>query len=66
MLDLTVRCMGVVPSVPDDAQVWRDWSGVPRAYGYSTNGDHWIRLPEVAAYRFVPGGDGVEAIATNH
>jgi hypothetical protein len=64
MLDLTVRCMGVVPSVPDDAQVWRDWSGVPRAYGYSTNGDHWIRLPEVAAYRFVPGGDGVEAIAT--
>ena len=53
---------GVVPSVPDDAQVWRDWSGVPRAYGYSSNGDHWIRLPDVAAYRFTPGGSVVEAI----
>ena len=55
--------LGVVPSVPDDAQVWRDWSGVPRAYGYSSNGHHWIRLPDVAAYRFTPGGSVVEAVA---
>jgi hypothetical protein len=64
MVKLTVRCMGVVPSVPDDAQVWRDWSGVPRAFGYSSNGHHWICLPELAAYRFAPGGDEVEAIPT--
>src|SRR5215211_8186526 len=55
---------GVVPDVPDDAQVWRDWSGVPRAYGYSSNSHHWICLPDVAAYRFAPTGGVVEAIAT--
>jgi hypothetical protein len=64
MLELRVTPFGVVPPVPDDAQVWRDWSGVPRAYGYSSNGHHWICLPKVAAYRFAPGGDEVEAIAT--
>lgn len=50
--------------MPGDAQVWRDWSGVPRAYGYTINGLHWIYLPEVAAYRFGPAGGEVEAIAT--
>jgi hypothetical protein len=64
MLELRVTRAAVVPAVPDDAQVWRDWSGVPRAYGYSSNGHHWIRLPEVAAYRFTPAGGVVEAIPT--
>jgi hypothetical protein len=64
MLELRVASAGVVPGVPEDAQVWRDWSGVPRAYGYSGNGHHWIRLPEVAAYRFTPAGGVVEAIPT--
>jgi hypothetical protein len=64
MLDLKVSRTGVVPEVPDDAQVWRDWSGVPRAYGYTTNSHHWIFLPEVAAYRFTAAGGVVEAIAT--
>jgi hypothetical protein len=64
MLELRVLRAGVVPSVPDDARVWRDWSGVPRAYGYSSKGHHWFCLPEVAAYRFGPAGGVVEAIAT--
>jgi hypothetical protein len=64
MLELKVSRAGVVPAVPDDAQVWRDWSGVPRAYGYSSNSHHWICLPDVAAFRFTPAGDVVEAIAT--
>ena len=64
MLELKVTRTGVVPEVPDDAQVWRDWSGVPRAYGYSSNSHHWICLPEVAAYRFTASGAVVEAIAT--
>jgi hypothetical protein len=64
MLELKVTRAGVPPSVPDDAQVWRDWSGVPRAYGYSSNGHHWICLPEVAVYRFRPAGGEVEAIPT--
>jgi len=64
VLDLKVTRAGVVPDVPDDAQVWRDWSGVPRAYGYSSNSHHWICLPDVAAYRFAPTGGVVEAIAT--
>jgi hypothetical protein len=64
MPELRVTRAGVVPSVPDDAQVWRDWSGVPRAYGYTSNGHHWFLLPEVAAYRFGPAGGEVEAIAT--
>jgi hypothetical protein len=64
MLELRVARAGVVSSVPDDAQVWRDWSGVPRAYGYTSNGHHWICLPEVAAYRFTPAGGVVEAIPT--
>jgi hypothetical protein len=63
MLELKVTRTGVVPDVPDDAQVWRDWSGVPRAYGYSSNSHHWICLPEVAAYRFTPSGAVVEAIS---
>ena len=65
MLELKVSRGGVVPAVPDDAQVWRDWSGVPRAYGYTTNSHHWICLPEVAAYRFTAAGGVVEAIATS-
>jgi hypothetical protein len=65
MLELKVSRGGVVPAVPDDAQVWRDWSGVPRAYGYTTNSHHWICLPEVAAYRFTGAGGVVEAIATS-
>src|SRR5919109_910835 len=64
MPELTVSRGGVVPEVPDDAQVWRDWSGMPRAYGYTTNSHHWICLPEVAAYRFTAAGRVVEAIAT--
>jgi hypothetical protein len=63
VLELKVTRAGVVPDVPDDAQIWRDWSGVPRAYGYTANGHHWICLPEVAAYRFTAAGGVVEAIA---
>jgi hypothetical protein len=63
ILKLSVRRSGVVPDVPDDAQVWRDWSGVPRAYGYTLGGEHWIRLPDVASFRFTAAGEAVEAIA---
>jgi hypothetical protein len=63
ILELNVRRSGVVPDAPDDAQVWRDWSGVPRAYGYTLGGEHWIRLPDVASFRFTSAGETVEAIA---
>jgi hypothetical protein len=63
MLGLRVTWSGVVPEVPDDAQVWRDWSGVPRAYGYTREDQHWIRLPDVASYRFSASSREVEAVA---
>jgi hypothetical protein len=63
LLELNVRRSGVVPDVPDDAQVWRDWSGVPRAYGYTLGSEHWIRLPDVASFRFTTPGEPVEAVA---
>lgn len=61
MLELRLRRSGAVPPVPGDAQVWRDWSGQPRAYGYTLDGDHWIRLPELGSFRFTVGGEWVEA-----
>ncbi|MGI8873760.1 MAG: hypothetical protein ACR2KP_05440 [Egibacteraceae bacterium] len=51
------------PAVPDDAQVWCDWSGIPRAFGFTCDGHNWIRLPGVASFRFPPGGGWVEALA---
>jgi hypothetical protein len=53
-----------VPAVPGDAQVWRDWDGVPRAYGFTFNGDHWLRLSDVGSFRFTPGGRLVEAVVS--
>lgn len=47
--------------VPEDAQVWRDWSGMIRACGYTRDGQHWIRLRDVAAFRFAPEGNRVAA-----
>jgi hypothetical protein len=61
VVELRLKRSGAVPPVPDDAQVWRDWSGVPRAYGYTLDGDHWIRLPDVGSFRFTVAGEWVEA-----
>jgi hypothetical protein len=60
---------GSVPELPSDPQVWRDHGNVPRAYGYSHNGDQWLFLPGRAAFRFDTAGGQVEAIvpaATSH
>jgi hypothetical protein len=52
----------IVPTVPADAQVWRDREGVRRAYGYTLDGRHWIHLPGVeASFVFSSAGSGVEA-----
>jgi hypothetical protein len=61
LLELRLKRSAAAPPVPGDAQVWRDWSGVPRAYGYTLDGDHWIRLPELGSFRFTLGGEWVEA-----
>jgi hypothetical protein len=61
VLQLRLRRSGTPPPVPDDAQVWRDWSGVPRAYGFTLDGDHWIRLPELGSFRFTVAGEWVDA-----
>src|SRR5512132_263802 len=54
----------VVPDLPLDAQVWRDREGVRRAFGYTTEGQHWIHLPGVpASFRFTSSGNGVEGFA---
>jgi hypothetical protein len=45
--------------------VWRDWEGVPRAYGYTRDGDHWLRLPDIGSFRFTPGGRLVEAVVSD-
>jgi hypothetical protein len=52
---------GSVPEVPSDALVWRDHGNVPRAYGYSHNGDQWLCLPGLAAFRFDTAGGQVQA-----
>jgi hypothetical protein len=51
-----------VPELPSDAQVWRDHGNVPRAYGYSHNGDQWLCLPGQAAFRFDKADGQIEAI----
>jgi hypothetical protein len=61
VLEVRLKRSGAVPPVPDDAQVWRDWRGVPRAYGYTLDSDHWIRLPELGSFRFTIAGEWVEA-----
>jgi hypothetical protein len=61
VFQLRLRRSAAAPPVPDDAQVWRDWSGVPRAYGYTLDGDHWFRLPELGSFRFTVAGEWVEA-----
>jgi hypothetical protein len=61
VLQLRLRRSAAAPPVPDDAQVWRDWRGVPRAYGYTLDGDHWFRLPELGSFRFTVAREWVEA-----
>lgn len=64
MLDFELTRSSFVPDVPSDAQVWRDWNGVPRAFGWTTgDGEHWIHRPGLASFRFATVGEGVEIIA---
>jgi hypothetical protein len=57
---------GLVPEVPVDAQVWRDWEGVSRGYGFTHGNDHWIYLPHIAAsFRFTSAGKAVDAIVAD-
>jgi hypothetical protein len=51
-----------VPDLPPDARIWRDWDGIPRAYGYTAGEDHWMCLPGLGAFRFSPADQPVEAI----
>jgi hypothetical protein len=51
-----------VPDLPADARIWRDWEGVPRAYGYTAGGQHWMCLPGLGAFRFASTEEPVEAI----
>jgi hypothetical protein len=38
---------------------------VPRAYGYTSDGDHWLCLPDIGSFRLSPGGRLVEAVVSD-
>jgi hypothetical protein len=54
-----------VPELPPDeslVEVWRDRDGAVCAWAQSTDGECWMHLPDVASYRFPPGGSEITAI----
>jgi hypothetical protein len=56
-----------VPPLPTDSdptlEVWRDRNGSAAAYGHSAYGNHWVRLPGVAAFAYDPDLDEVTTVA---
>src|SRR5882724_4834814 len=54
-----------VPPLPNDSdptlEAWRDNHGTVVAYGHTAVGNHWVRLPGVAAFGYDPELDEVMA-----
>ena len=52
MLTLNTGPAGTVPETPPGATTWRDYADRVAAYGFTVDGNHWMRLPGVASFRF--------------
>lgn len=63
MLQLTVTRATALPAVADGADVWYNREGTPVVYGYTRDGDRWISLPDIAAFKIPPPGGTVRAVA---
>jgi hypothetical protein len=63
VLRLEIGTAGKGPAVPPEATVWRDYDGRVGAFGFTVDGDHWMRLPGVGSFRFSDGGEQVTSFA---
>jgi hypothetical protein len=68
ILPLTMSPAGSqAPPVPDEADptvtVWRDGDGTACAYGQTKDGEHWVHVPGVGAFRFTSGREHVAALS---
>jgi hypothetical protein len=68
MLPLTMSSGGLhPPAMPDEGDptvtVWRDGDGTVCAYGQTVDGEHWVHLPAVGAFRFASGREHVAALS---
>jgi hypothetical protein len=61
-LKLVGSDVGMPPDPPNDAvQIWRGHDGGIFSYAYSASGRHWMRVPGVGSFGFLPGSDEVVA-----
>jgi hypothetical protein len=68
VLSLTISSGGCqAPPTPNEADpnvtVWRDLDGAVCAYGQTVNGEHWVHVPGVGAFRIASDREDVVALS---